>query len=139
MKRIALKAERRLVYADSSALVKLVIDEPESAALDRHLSQGDLIATSLVAVVEVTRATGIANPAPAVRRDALRLLESCMLIEVTDPLLRSAAELASASLRTLDSIHLASALRVAVDELVTYDRRMREAGIAQGLAVASPA
>ena len=127
------------MYADSSALVKLVIEEPESAALDRHLAHGQLMTTSRVALVEVPRATGIANPAPAVRRDAMRLLESCMLVDATDALLRTASELASASLRTLDAIHLASALRIEPDELLTYDRRLRAAGIEQGLNVTSPA
>ena len=139
MRKIALNAERRLVYTDSSALVKLVIDEPQSAALDRYLGNAELMATSRVALVEVQRAVGVANPAPAVREDAVRLLQSCMLIEVSDALLRTAAELSSASLRTLDAIHLASALRVGADELITYDRRLHDAAVEQGLAVLSPA
>jgi uncharacterized protein len=61
-----------------------------------------------------------------------------MLIDVTDGLLRSAADLAWASAPTLDAIHLASALRIGADELVAYDRRLVEAAAVRGLAVASP-
>ncbi len=135
---IALTADSRLVYVDSSALVKLVIEEPESEALAQHLDEGQLIATSRIALVEVPRATAIANPAPAVGDETERLLASCLLVDLSDSLLRAAARLASASVRTLDAIHLASALRVEADEFVAYDRRLASAAAQQGLAVAAP-
>ena len=127
-----------LVYADSSALVKLVVEEPESVALEGHLGSGPQLITSRIALVEVPRAVRLANPEPAVRQDADRLLGSCMLIDVTDRVLRSAADLAGATLRSLDAIHLASALRVAPDELVAYDARLLEAAAENGLATSSP-
>jgi predicted nucleic acid-binding protein len=123
---------------DSSALVKLLIEEPESAALERHLSEGPVLATSRVAFVEVGRATALANPDPEVREEAVRLVDSCLLVDVTPGLLRSAAALTSASVRTLDAIHLASAMRVEADELVAYDRRLVAAAAANGLGVTSP-
>jgi uncharacterized protein len=86
----------------------------------------------------VTRATHLANPAPEVEREAARLLGACMLVDVSDALLRATAELASASVRTLDAIHLASALRIQADELVAYDRSLGAAATERGLAVASP-
>jgi predicted nucleic acid-binding protein len=119
-------------------LVKLVIDEPESAAVERHLGQGQLVATSRIALVEVPRATAIANASADVGRETQRLLGSCLLVDVTDALLRAAAELASASLGTLDAIHLASALRIEPDELVAYDRRLTTAAAGRGLVVSSP-
>ena len=61
-----------------------------------------------------------------------------MLVDVTDGLLRSAAVLTSRSIRTLDAVHLASALRLDPDAVVAYDRRLLEAAAEQGLAVASP-
>ncbi len=118
--------------------MKLVIAERESAALERYLATGAVLATSRVALVEVPRATAIANPAPAVQREAERLLDSCLLVGVTDQLLRAAAELASPSVRTLDAIHLASALRIGADELLAYDRRLATAAQAHALAVVSP-
>lgn len=138
MRTTALSAEPRLVYADSSALVKLVIEEHESTALERHLARAPVLATSRIALVEVSRATRLANPAPEVQSEAQLLLASCMLIDVTDGLLRAAAGLASATVRTLDAIHLASALRIDADELVAYDRRLLAAAVEQGITIASP-
>ena len=136
--RIALSAEPRLTYADSSALVKLVIEERESEALERHLADGPTLATSRIALVEVTRATALANPAREVAEAARRVLESCLLVEVSDAILRAAADLASASIRTLDALHLASALRVEPDEVVAYDQRLLAAARERGLVGASP-
>ena len=118
--------------------MKLVIEEPESAALERHLEDRPPLATSRIALVEVARATGLANPSTGVQQGVNRLLASCMLIDVTDRLLRSAASLASAAVRTLDAIHLASALRIEADELVAYDRRLLAAAADNGIAVSHP-
>lgn len=118
--------------------MKLVIDEAESEALERHVGGGAVLATSRLATVEVPRATAIANPAPEVQRESGRLLESCMLVDVSDDLLRSASRMASRWVRTLDAIHLASALRVAADEILVYDRQLIEAAKGQGLSVSHP-
>jgi uncharacterized protein len=67
-----------------------------------------------------------------------RLLRGCVLVSVSSPLLRSARLPASASLRTLAAIHLASAMRVEADELVAYDLRLLEAARGQGMRVLSP-
>ena len=115
-----------------------MIEEPESESLERHLEHDLTVATSRLALVEVARATTVANPAPEVREEAERLLASCMLIDVTDSLLRVAAGLAGAVVRTLDAIHLASALRIEADQLVAYDRRLLAAAAEHNLAVASP-
>lgn len=131
-------ADRRLLYLDASALVKLVVEEPESVALAAHVDGGSALATSRISLVEVPRATAIANPTAAVRFETDRLLASCVLVDITDALLRTAAALASASLRTLDAIHLATALRVEPDELIAYDRRLLAAAAEQGLATAQP-
>lgn len=127
-----------MVYADSSALVKLVINESESVALERFLADGAVLATSRIALVEVPRATGLANPAREVKEETQALLTSCLLVDVTDGLLRVAAGLASRSVRTLDAIHLASALRVEPDEFVAYDRHLVQAAAESALTVASP-
>ena len=118
--------------------MKLVVEEPESAVLTRHLADQPSLVTSRIALVEVARATALANPAPEVQRDAQRLLESCLLVEVSDGLLRAASGLASASVQTLDAIHPASALRIEADELVAYDRRLCQAAEGRRLTVVSP-
>ena len=118
--------------------MKLVLEEPESVALERHLGGAPVLVTSRIALVEVLRATVLANPAPEVHDEAERLLSNCMLVDVTSEVLRSAAGLASARVRTLDAVHLASALRVEPDELVAYDRRLLEAAAEHGIVTSSP-
>jgi uncharacterized protein len=120
--------------------VKLVVEEAESADLERHLAaHRDVVrATSRLALVEVPRAARIANPSRELEEEAQRLLYSCMLVDVTDRVLRRAAALASRPVRTLDAIHLATALYVDADEFVAYDRRLLSAAKAQGLPAAAP-
>jgi predicted nucleic acid-binding protein len=95
--------------------------------------------TSRIAVVEVSRATALANPSQEVSEEVDKLLGSLMLVAVSAQLLRSARKLVRASVRTLDAIHLASALRIEPDELLAYDRRLLAAATEHGLQVASPA
>lgn len=117
----------------------MIIEEAESAALAHHLTGATVLATSRIAVVEVSRATALANPSREVREEVDRLLAACLLVAVSAQLLRGARELASATLRTLDAIHLATAMRIEADELIAYDRRLLAAAAEHGLAVASPA
>lgn len=126
-----------MVYADSSALVKLVVEEPETRALETYVAEADAsLITSRIALVEVPRAVGIANPDAV--GEAWRLLSSCILVDLTDALLREAAAVASREVRTLDAIHLAAAERVEPDNLLTYDRRLGREAQARGLAVSHP-
>ncbi len=118
--------------------MKLVLEESETASLERHLANGDVQATSGLALVEVPRAAGVANPAEDRQEEAQRLLAACILVDVSDQVLRSAAALASREVRTLDAIHLATALYIDADELIAYDRRLLAAAQAQGLSTAAP-
>jgi uncharacterized protein len=111
-------------YADASALVKLILDEPESGELDDYVGSAAGLVTSRLAVVEVTRAAKIASSDPAVLEEVAFLLAACQVMEVTSEILQGAARLASLRLRTLDAIHLASIVRVEPDEVLTYDRRL---------------
>jgi predicted nucleic acid-binding protein len=97
-----------------------------------------VLATSRIALVEVSRATALANPSQEVREEVDKLLASCMLVAVSSQLLRSARKLATATVRTLDAIHLATALRIDADELLAYDRRLLAAATRQGLTAVSP-
>jgi predicted nucleic acid-binding protein len=119
--------------------VKLVIDEPESPALEAHLADHPaVLVTSRLAMVEVARATKLANPGEEVQEEVERLLSSCTLVAVSAQLLRASRRLASATVRTLDAIHLASAIHVEADELLAYDHRLLMAASAQGLPVITP-
>jgi uncharacterized protein len=116
-----------------------VIDEPESSVLQRHLERSpSVIATSRLALVEVGRAVRVANPADAAQEEVDRLLSSCLLIAVGAELLRGARRIASASVRTLDAIHIASALRIEADEVVAYDRRLLDAARDHRLGAVAP-
>jgi uncharacterized protein len=130
-------AADRLAYADSSALAKLVVDEPESAALEQYLQTGAIrLISSRIAVVEVTRTATLSNP--ALRPEADALLTTCLLVDIGTAILERAADLASARLRILDAIHLATALDVEPDEMIVYDERLAEAAEAVGLRTMSP-
>jgi predicted nucleic acid-binding protein len=61
-----------------------------------------------------------------------------MLVAVSSQLLRAARKLTSSTIRTLDAIHLASALRIEADVVLAYDRRLLDAAGEKGLRLASP-
>jgi predicted nucleic acid-binding protein len=115
-----------------------VVEEPESADLQKYVTNDLVLATSRLALVEVPRAAKIANPSEELQLETQRLLASCLLVDVSDQVLRSAAPLASREVRTLDAVHLATALYIDADELVAYDHRLLEAARNQGLRVAAP-
>jgi predicted nucleic acid-binding protein len=131
------RAAESLTYADASALVKLVAAEAESDALEQYLElRGTQLISSRIAVVEVTRAATLSNE--ALRAEAEALLASCVLVDVGTAILEHASALASAQLRSLDAIHLATALDVDPDEMIVYDLRLAHAAEALGLRVAAP-
>jgi predicted nucleic acid-binding protein len=128
----------RATYLDSSAIVKLAVAEPESAALRRYLRRRQSLVSSALAKTEVARAL-LPLGEPAVRRGQ-EVLARLELIRVSDRILAAAASLLPAELRTLDAIHLATARRLAADlaRLMTYDERLRAAAVATGCPVSAP-
>jgi len=127
-----------VVYLDSSALVKLVVAESESAALQRELRGEPERASCALARVEVVRAVR-PHGAAAVAR-ARRLLRRLDLIQLDEELLDAAAMVDGGLLRSLDAIHLAAALLLGDDltSIITYDQRMTAAAAAVGLTVSAP-
>ena len=125
-------------YVDSSALVKLVVEEPESAALRRHLRRrAPLVASALVRTEVVRAVLPQGDGAVARAHVALSLLD---LIRVNDQILRAAGTLLPPEVRSLDAIHLATVvhLRRDVGSLVTYDERMKVAARVLTLRTAAP-
>jgi hypothetical protein len=132
--------DRPVIYADSSALLKLVVDEPESAALEAWLSYraGVPVVSGELAKVEVLRACRRVN-AEALPQ-ARALLAGLDLVRLSTDVIDSAAEVGDAALRTLDAIHLASALSIRehLSAFVAYDQRLLDAASAAGFEPARP-
>jgi predicted nucleic acid-binding protein len=127
------------VYLDSSAFVKLVVPELESRALRSFLTrQRTRHVSSSILRAEALRAVRHGGPEVlATARIALRRVD---LVAVTDGILDDAGALEPRVLRTLDAIHLATALALGddLDVVVTYDTRMAEGARLLGLSAASP-
>ena len=127
-----------VTYADASALVKLVVEEPESRAMNRWFVESTRVMTSRVGVIETLRAAGRRAHDPAHRDQVIRDVE---VLELNPAITIVAAQLKPVGLRTLDAIHVASALALGseLEAFVTYDDRMAEAARAIGLPVVQPA
>lgn len=129
----------RAVYLDSSAIVKLVVTEKESAALRKYLRRRAPLVVSVLARTEVARALLPLGPT-AVQR-GYNVLTTLELIRVSDRILLDAGALLQAELRPLDAIHLATMRQLGASllRLVTYDSRMSAAASALGIAAVAPA
>ena len=125
-----------MIYVDTSALAKLVISEAESAAM-RDFAEADMV-TSALASTELRRT--VRRVAPHLAVEAERVLERVMQLVVDTEVLRAASSLDPKGLRTLDAIHLATAMRVRDDitALVAYDERLLSAARLAGIPTVSP-
>ena len=128
-----------VAYLDTSAAVKLAIREPETQALRRVLRGWPRRASSSLLRLELMRAVARTGRPGAVAQ-ARRELTDIQLVRIDDEMLDRAIGLQPARLRSLDAIHLATALALGGDlaAVVTYDARMAEAALALGLPVSAP-
>ncbi|MBX9717631.1 MAG: type II toxin-antitoxin system VapC family toxin [Microbacteriaceae bacterium] len=127
-----------MLYLDTSAVVKLLLVEKESRALRASIDHQDWASSALLRT-ELPRTVVRVDPSVVPR--ALDLLSQGNLLVIDTQVLDTAARLSPPSLRSLDAIHLASALQLR-DELtafVAYDDRLLAAASALGMPVASPA
>jgi hypothetical protein len=129
----------RVAYLDASAIVKLVVPEEERRALREFLIGNPARITSLLAAVEVPRA--VLRRVDRVPERLASAFTGLILMEITRSVAARAAALQPVALRSLDAIHLASALELGEDleVFVTYDARLAAAARALGMRVASPA
>ena len=126
-------------YLDTSAFFKLVVDEPESRAIRRALDPARGLVSSALLVVESRRAAmRYADTAATRVRSAL---SGVTLLPVDDATLERAAALEPPRLRSLDAIHLATALSLGgdLDCFYCYDARLADAAAALDLRVSGPA
>ena len=131
--------KRGALYLDSSALIKLVFDEEETAALEDFLSEHRLRLSSSLARVEVMRAARTVSD-ELVSRHADAVLGAIEMIAPDAALLADAARIDPLTLRSLDAVHLATAVALAddIEGMVVYDRRLADAARHAGLTVWSP-
>lgn len=127
-----------LAYLDASAIVKLVLTEPESVGMARWYVESERVLTSFFGIIETRRAVA--------RRlhDSVhleRVVSGIEVIGVTVRIGERAAAIAPPMVRTLDAIHLATAISIgtSLTSFVTYDDRLADAARALGLPVVSPA
>lgn len=133
-----------LYYADASALVKLVRDEPETSALRSFLANADLVSCELV-LTEVPRAIHRAAahnprlPLLELLARAGEILDALALLPLDRGLLTAAGALAEPALRALDAIHVAAAADLSpLDAFVSYDERQAAAARLAGLRTVGP-
>ncbi len=134
-----------LFYADASALVKLIRDEPESTALRAFVQDADLVSCELV-LTEVPRAIRrAASDDPRLELELLmgragELIDALGLLPVSRALLLAAGALSEPALQALDAIHVAAAIDLApLDGFLTYDERQAAAARLAGLRTFAPA
>lgn len=127
------------LYLDSSAFVKLVVEEDESAAVRTFLSAHSArrVSSALLRTEALRAVRHLGPDALATVREGLRRVD---LIGIDDRTLDAAGTLEPQVRRTLDAIHLATAMAVGDDleAIVTYDERMVEAARLMGLSTVSP-
>ncbi|MDQ1673587.1 MAG: uncharacterized protein QOC98_2149 [Frankiaceae bacterium] len=126
-----------IAYVDSSALVKLVIEEAETKALRATLPRFQALVSSELALVEVARASRRVHGDRSSRTIA-DVFRAVSLLRLDRPVVDSAGMQAPTEVRTLDALHLAAAHEVTADVLIAYDQRLLAAAEAAGLSVASP-
>ena len=130
-----------MIYFDTSALVKLVFDEAESAALAEWLTlRADVPKVSSdLSTIELLRTCRRVDDGAV--EGANLLLGGIDLLPMDRAIVEKAATLRPTELRSLDAIHLASALSVKahLTALVAYDVRLCSAAVEAGIEVVSPA
>ena len=125
----------KLSYVDTSAAMKLVVAETESVALAKDLSAGRRLVASWLLHTEMHCATG-RHPDDVDIATVQQVLNTVNLVDLTRGDMIAAGT--HAPLRSNDAIHLAVAIRLGADEMVTYDAELAEAAKAAGLVVLAP-
>ena len=132
-------------YLDSSALIKRVVTERESAelivALRAHHAGGYELVTSVLGSVEVSRGIRARldlEPPGAILDQVETALAGVTQIDISEPVIALARRLFPTSIRSLDAIHLASAVLVSADVVIAYDTRLLTAASELGFRTSSP-
>lgn len=127
------------IYLDTSAAAKVLVDEAESEALTAYLdderSTTEIVSSALLET-ELRRLAGRLGLDQSAVSDLLTRID---LIDPSRSIFHEAGVLPGPTLRSLDALHLATALRIEADVLVAYNLRLLDAARDLGLAIDSPA
>jgi predicted nucleic acid-binding protein len=126
------------VYLDTSVLGRVLLDEPDTPAIRRELSRFERHISSRLLGVELRRL--------ALREDMSEYVDELIfgkvLIPLDEEVLVAAETIAPPAVRTLDAIHLATAVRLAdageLDALMTYDKQLAVGARRHNITVLSP-
>jgi predicted nucleic acid-binding protein len=130
-----------MIYLDSAAVVKLVHTEPESAALRGWLDERAETGWISSVLTEIESVRALARYAPEAVSRLPAVLDQIDLIDLDRPIRMLAQAVTPVTVRSLDTIHLGTALRSrpSLTSFVTYDKRLLDAARAAGLPIDSPA
>lgn len=130
-----------MIYLDSAAVVKLVHAEPESQALRDWLDERAETGWISSVLVEIESFRALARHAPAAVARLPLVLDQIELIDLIPRIRILAQTVQPPTVRSLDAIHLGTALhaRSTVTSFVTYDKRLLDAAVAAGLPALAPA
>jgi len=126
------------VYLDASAAAKLVVEEAESSALARYLDGLDPADGPVSSALLETELRRVAVRLQLSQGAVSAVLARIVLVTPSRALFHEAGLLPGRGLRSLDALHLATALRMDAETIVAYDKRMLEAAGSVGLGVSSP-
>jgi uncharacterized protein len=129
-----------MIYLDSAAVVKLVHAEPESAALRRWLDERAEIQWISSVLTEIESFRALARYAPEAASRLSNVLDQIDLIDLDQGIRMLAQAVTPTTMRSLDAIHLGTAMRFrsSLTSFVTYDKRLLDAAQAAGLPINSP-
>lgn len=127
-----------IAYLDTSAALKLVVEEPESAALARYLTERPELALVASWLLYTEMHCAAARRPGLLSVETVReVLDQVEFVDISRKDLIDAASLAP--LRSNDALHLSVALRLEVNEFITYDRELIDAAERFGVRAVSPA
>jgi len=123
-------------YLDTSAAVKLLVEEPESVALAQYLDQPNLETVACLLLETELRRFAVRHAIP--QQEVTAILDTVSLYDMPHSLYYEAGILPGRHLRSLDALHLVAAVRLGTDVIVSYDNRLQEAAAELGLGILSP-
>ena len=123
-------------YLDTSAAVKLLVEERESVALAQYLDQPNLETVACLLLETELRRFAVRHAIP--QQEVTAILDTVSLYDMPHSLYYEAGILPGRHLRSLDALHLVAAVRLGTDVIVSYDDRLQEAAAELGLGILSP-